>query len=159
MLMFIKACLIIRLTWVTGVHLLLSSCDPESAISGLKSAVGWGHRPATVSERIQTMMSGSIQIPDQQLVQPLRLPQRVWASCSHPVSCPALQWALEGQNMEKWLTVFLLCAQSRKKNRAMCLFFHFLLIAQINSALLSPKNYWPVDPVQPKVCFWEMPET
>lgn len=59
----VNAFFAIFLLWVTGLHLLALSCDPESTECELKPTPGSG--------RIPTMVSGSNQIPDLPLAQPL----------------------------------------------------------------------------------------
>lgn len=72
------------------------------------TAVSWHHRTAPGSGRISTILSGSTQLPDWQLVMEISTWLRAEASCSCLLSSPAPQWAPETQSGEQRLALTIL---------------------------------------------------
>lgn len=84
------------LFWVTGIHLLLLFCIPESSDSELKSTIGWCYRAIPGLGRIPNILLGSTQMIKQQLAQPLSMRLRAGVSCSYPLPSLVFQGTLEG---------------------------------------------------------------
>lgn len=107
-----KVFLAILLLWVKEVRLILLSCDPVSANSGLLPAVSWRGRAFPGSGRIPAILSGSTQLAKAVIVC-----LRAEASCGHLLSSLGVQWALEGQSGQWRPTATALCFE-QSKNRA-----------------------------------------
>lgn len=91
-----KVFLVILFLWVTGIHLLLLSCDPESADSALLSVNSWRGKVTSgcgiLSAAWLTAASASQHLAKSQ--NQLCLPPPL-----------VLQWMPEDQSREWWVTV------------------------------------------------------
>lgn len=116
--------LALLLLWVTGVHSVLHSCDPNSTDSGLKSTDSCHHSAGPDSGGILTLILESTQMPNRQLSQPFsslslilkchtslltlvpkKLPAVLQIFNHSILQVPALSWGMNKVRVQVWYLV------------------------------------------------------
>lgn len=88
--------LALLLLWVTGVFLLLLSCDPKSTNSRLYSAIRWHGRATLGFGKFLTILLGYTQFSNSQLPPPLSTQLRIGVGCNNPLPLRVKRVSTEG---------------------------------------------------------------